>query len=153
MHKTAAMVVLLALITASGCNSSPVSLIPLISDGKKTYQQFISSKSFPYSIQEERKKQITKNYERIKIGMTKQEVYSLLGEPDFSKYLHTKDYPGKYIGSEWTYYFYKPNPKLVNEKLDRGVFIFFGTTDKASWIVPKNIEGLVEKGGPSRSDS
>jgi outer membrane protein assembly factor BamE (lipoprotein component of BamABCDE complex) len=153
MTKTAAMTVLLALMATSGCNSSQVSLIPPISDGKKTFQQFISSKSFPYSIQENRKKQIIDNYQKLEIGMTKQEVNTFIGEPDFSKYMHSKDSPSKYLGSKWTYYFYKPAANIVNEKLDRGLLIYYGTDDKTNWIVPRNIEGLTEKGGPSRNDS
>lgn len=146
------MVAVLVLIVAAGCNSSQVSLIPPVSDGMKTYEQFIASKSFPYTIPQERKSQIEQNYDKLTLGMTKKEVHSMLGEPDFSTYMHTKEYPGRFIGSEWTYYFYKPASNLVNEKLDKGVFVYFGTTDKAEWIVPKNIEGLAEKGGPRRND-
>ena len=92
-------------------------------------------------------------FSELKIGMTKKEVSSVIGDPDFSEYMHAKEPPGKYKGSEWTYYFYKPDPNLVNEKLDRGLFLFFGTNDKLNWIVPKNIEGLIEKGSPIQSQS
>jgi outer membrane protein assembly factor BamE (lipoprotein component of BamABCDE complex) len=152
MHKIAAMVAMLVLIAASGCSSSAISFIPPISDGMKTYEQFVSSKSFPYTIPQERKAKIERNYNNLKLGMTKKDISSMLGDPDFSTYMHTKEYPRKFIGSEWTYYFYKPKSNLVNEKLDRGVFVFFGTTDKAEWIVPQNIDGLAEKGGPRRTD-
>lgn len=152
MNKVAATIAALVLIVASACNSSQVTLIPPISDGMRTYEQFISSKSFPYTIPQERKIKIEQNYKNLKIDMTKKDIQLMLGEPDFSKYMHTKESPSKFIGSKWTYYFYKPAPNLVNEKLDKGVFIYFGSTDKAERIVPKNIEGLVEKGGPSRND-
>jgi hypothetical protein len=151
MNKIAAMVAALVLIVASGCNSSQVSLIPPISDGMKTYDQFISSKSFPYTIPRERKIQIEQNYNNLKLDMTKKDIHSMLGEPDFRTYMYAKE-SDRFIGSEWTYYFYKPESNLVNEKLDKGVFIYFGTTDKAEWIVPQNIEGLAEKGGPSRKN-
>jgi outer membrane protein assembly factor BamE (lipoprotein component of BamABCDE complex) len=151
MNKIAAMVAALVLIVASGCNSSQVSLIPPISDGMKTYDQFISSKSFPYTIPRERKIQIEQNYNNLKLDMTKKDIHSMLGEPDFRTYMYAKE-SDRFKGSEWTYYFYKPESNLVNEKLDKGVFIYFGTTDKAEWIVPQNIEGLAEKGGPSRKN-
>jgi len=150
MNRIALIVAALLLILTSGCNSQ-VSSIPPISDGKKTYDQFISSKSFPYTIARERKIKIEQNYHNLKLGMTKKDVHSMLGEPDFSTYMYAKE-SDKFIGSVWTYYFYKPTADLVNEKLDKGVFIYFGTTDKAEWIVPKNIEGLAEKGGPRGSD-
>ncbi len=103
MHKIAALVVVLILTVALGCNSTQVSLIPPISDGMKTYEQFVSSKSFPYKIPQERKVQIERKYNNLKLGMTKKDIHSMLGEPDFSTYMYTKEYPGKFIGTEWTY--------------------------------------------------
>lgn len=152
MNKVAAMVAVLLLVVASGCNSSQVTLNPPISDGMRTYEQFITSKSFPYTIPSERKIKIEQNYNNLKLGMMKKEIQSMLGEPDFSTYMRSKEYPGKRIGYEWKYYFYKPASNLVNEKHDKGVFIYFGTTDKAEWIVPENIEGLAENGGPSQNN-
>jgi outer membrane protein assembly factor BamE (lipoprotein component of BamABCDE complex) len=144
--------ILIILLSLAGCNSSEDRLIRPIADGKRTYQEFISeAKTFPYTISESRKKAIITNYSMLNIGMTKKQVSSILGDPDFSIYLRAKD--SKYLGSEWTYYFYKPDANLVNEKLDRGLFLFFGTNDKLHWIVPKNIEGLIEKGNPRQSGS
>jgi hypothetical protein len=145
--------IIILLLLFVGC-SSEVTLIPPISDGKRTYQQFVSeTKAFPYTISDIRKQIIMTNYSKLNIGMTKREVSSIIGDPDCSQYLRAKDPPGKYLGSEWTYYFYKPDPNLVNEKLDQGLFLFFGTNDKLQWIVPKNIKGLIEKGNPKQSSS
>lgn len=127
---------LIILLSATACNSSELTLIPPIADGKRTYQAFVSEiGKFPYTIDENRKKRIMSNYSMLKVGMTKKDVSSLIGDPDFSQYLRAKQPPGKYKGSEWTYYFYKPDPNLVNEKLDRGLFLSFGTSDQLNWIV------------------
>jgi hypothetical protein len=142
------------LLFASACNSSEVALIPPIADGKRTYQEFISqAKRFPYTISESRKKRIRSHYSELKIEMTKKEVSSMIGDPDFSEYLRGKEPPQKYLGSEWTYYFYMTDPNLVNEKRDRGIFLFFGTSDRLHKIVPQNIEGLIEKGSLAQSRS
>lgn len=144
--------ILIFLLSAEACSSSEDTLTRPIADGKRTYQEFTSeTKEFPYTISETRKKAITTNYSMLNIGMTKKEISSILGDPDFSTYLRARD--SKYIGSEWSYYFYKPDANLVNEKLDQGLFLFFGTSDKLYWIVPKNIEGLIEKGSPRQSSS
>lgn len=143
---------LIIFLLSLGCNSSDVMVIPPIPDGKRTYQEFISeTKEFPYIISESRKKKIMTNYSTLNIGMTKKEVSLILGDPDFSAYLRAKEPPQKYLGSEWTYYFYKPDPNVVNEKVDQGLFLFFGTNDKLHWIVPQNIEGLKEKGRPRQT--
>ena len=142
------------LLSASACNSSELTLIPPIADGKRTYRAFVSeTRKFPYTIDENRKKSIISHYSELKIGMTKEKVSSIIGDPDFSEYLRAKEPPEKYKGSEWTYYFYKPDPDLVNEKLDRGLFLFFGTNDKLHWLAPKNIEGLTDKGTPEQNHS
>lgn len=149
MKKIIGTFVLLTIIAAVGCSSSRIS-IPPTPDGKKSYEQFVTSNSFPYSIEEGRKNQLIKNYEKTRLGMTKQEFNALLGEPDFSQNSNTKE--GTYIGSKWTYYFYKPKSNNVNLKLDREIVIFFSMDDRAKWIAPCNIEGLTEKGGPRRSN-
>jgi hypothetical protein len=146
-------IIIALLLLFVGC-SSEVALSPPISDGKRTYQQFVSeTKVFPYRISEIRRQTIMTNYWKLNIGMTKKEVSSIIGDPDFSQYLRAKEPSGKYLGSEWTYYFYKPAPNIANEKLDQGLSLFFGTNDKLDWIVPKNIEGLIEKGNPRQSGS
>jgi hypothetical protein len=141
MNKTLILVVVMSFLTISGCFSQ-VSLIQPVSDGKKTYQEFISSNSFPYSMQEDRKNQISNSYDKLKIGMTKHEVNLILEDPDCSEHRNTKQYPWKYLGTTWKYYFYKPYSNLVNEKLDKGILIFFDTNDKVQYIYPQNIEGL-----------
>lgn len=152
MKNATAVAVLLILTTTLGCNSR-VPLISPIPDGKRTYQEFVSSRSFPYSMQEDKKNKIINNYGKLKIGITKQDVNLILGDPSYSRYLHKKEYPGEYVSSKWTYYFYKPDSNSANEKLDIGIFIFFDVNDKVYWIVPQNIEGLTEKGSPKRNGS
>lgn len=145
---------LTVLLAASGCNSSQVTLEPPIADGKQTYKEFISeTKTFPYTIADNRKRIIMEKYPRLNVGMTKKEIASIIGDPDFSTYLRAKAPPQKYLGSEWTYYFHKANPNLANEKLDKGLYLFFDPNDKLHWILPQNIEGLSEKGSPRQGSS
>ena len=146
MHKITTA--LLMLTWCMGCNPTQTSLIPPVSDGKATYEQFVQKNSFPHTISEQRKMLILDKYNKLQIGMTKQDVSSLIGDPDFSTYLYTKEYPGEYLGTHWTYYFKKINPNLTNLKLDLSVNVFFDTADKAHWIVADNIESLAEKKVP-----
>jgi outer membrane protein assembly factor BamE (lipoprotein component of BamABCDE complex) len=140
--------ILMISFICAGCNSSHSDVLTPTSDGKEACNNFISSmKNLPYEMPNQRKSHILKNYPNLNVHMTKESVVEILGEPDCSDYLRGKEPPQKYLGSLWLYYLYKDS-RLVNEKKDRGIEIFFGTDGKVRWVVPRNIEGLAEKEQP-----
>ena len=118
-------------------------------DGKRSYEEFRGSvKSFPYAASPERKDRILRGYPKLQIGMTKEEVAALIGEPDYSQLSFGPKGPNmQWKGSSWSYYLYKRGDGA--NTFDPRVEVFFGTDDRAKWIVPSNIEGLREKGSPS----
>lgn len=121
-------------------------------DGKKSYEAFAAIiKTYPYEAPQPRKDRVIKNYSKLEIGMPKDQVAGLIGEPDYSRPSYGAKRPTdmRWPGSSWTYYLYKRSD-LVNT-LDACVQIFFGTDDHVKWIVPSNIEGLVEKGSPAHN--
>jgi len=111
------------------------------------------TKTFPYTISDSRRELILAQYSQLKLGMTKQDVLTILGEPDFTGYLHSKQPQSRYLGSRWMYYFYKADSSLVNERLDKSVQVFFSPDDKVSWVRPKNVPGLAEIGRPKQDES
>jgi hypothetical protein len=109
----------------------------------KDYEEFKESvSSFPYSISAERKDSILKNYKNLHVGITKEQVYALLGKPDYSQTLLGPKGPGeKWLGSKWTYVF------LMNEETtDANIEIYFGTDELTYWIVPTSMDVLPEIG-------
>jgi hypothetical protein len=122
------------------CNSEE----PHQEDGQPTYEQFVAATSFPYQAPEPRQQQLIQAYAGLSLDMPKAAVLRVLGPPDCSQSLYSKDPPRNYIGSEWTYYFAKPDSELVNEKTDRAIVIFFDRQDHADWIIPQNVSGLKE---------
>ena len=119
-------------------------------DGKRTCDEFEAAiKSYPYEAPQPRKDRIVKNYPKLAIGMSKDQVACLIGEPDCSVLIYGPKGPGeKWLGSAWTYCLRKR--EKGSNAYDPCVEIFFGTEDRANWIVPSNVDGLTKKGGVSR---
>ena len=114
-----------------------------------TYREFVASVGvFPYKASADRRKRLLNNYSKLVIGMSKDEVAALLGDPDFADKLQAKEPPFKQMGSEWIYYLLLNDANLTNEKTDQSISIFYGPDGKAHWITPLNIEGLTVKGHP-----
>src|SRR5262249_36842548 len=116
-------------------------------DGMKSYEEFEATiKAFPYQASQSRKDRIIKNYNKLEVGMSKEQVADLIGEPDFSQLdydLKRKDRKAIWLGSSWNYYLYK-RENLVNV-YDPYLYVRFGTDDRAKHFGPVNIEGLTEK--------
>ena len=120
----------------------------------KTHDNFVKqARMFPFRASEDKKQQIIANYSKLTVGMTKEEVANLLGDPDIEETVHSKliDNPG-FMGWHWRYCVYKLANFGQNLKEDQEVEIFYDTKGRISWIVPLNIKGLVEKGSPSHHD-
>ena len=73
----------------------------------------------------------------------------MIGLPDCGTELYGKE-DHRYVGSGWEYIFFKNELKLVNEKLDTVIFVYFDPEGKTAWIVPANLEGLQQFGYPGK---
>jgi outer membrane protein assembly factor BamE (lipoprotein component of BamABCDE complex) len=142
------LIPLLAFTSLMGCNTMRSSEKPK-PDGKRSYEEFGSTiKEFPYEASKEKRQKIIGNFNSLEIGMSKNEVAESIGEPDYSDLDYGPKGPAmKWLGSHWTYYLYKRETGAND--FDPRVTIFFGKNDRAKWIVPRNVEGLSEKGSPA----
>jgi hypothetical protein len=147
---SAAILVCLLVATVScGERDSETQLAP-VSDGKRSYNDFKQAVgSFPYTAPQERQNRIRSGYAQVAVGANKDEVARALGEPDFTQNDYSKEARPGWLGSSWSYYLSKRSDG--GNVSDPVVHVFFGTDGRATWIVPSNIEGLHEKGSPSRS--
>ena len=116
-------------------------------DNKPSYEAFEAGHVFPYAASSARRNQIKTNYGQLRVGLRRDEVARLLGEPDCSEIMFSKGPRDEYLGRAWTYYLDKPNPKMVNLKDDKTVEVFFDPAGKVHWVV-SNVEGLAEIGSP-----
>jgi hypothetical protein len=137
-----------AMCLLCGCNlpAPPIGPKPK-PDGKNTCEQFDASiKSYPYVASNERKDKIIQNYGKLEVGMSKDRIAELIGDPDYSQLDYGPKGPrAKWLGSNWMYYIRKQED-LVNMK-DPCIQIFFDIDGHAHWLVPQAIDGLEEKGG------
>lgn len=126
---------------------STLSAEPNVRDAHQSYQEWVSSHSFPYEIGNERKQEIIVNYPKLKLGLDKKHVEQLLGSPDVS----TPTGPKKrqagstgdgYTGSTWDYYFQKVDPRLSNRIKDISVCVFFDHNAKVESVVPNGVPSL-----------
>lgn len=114
-------------------------------DGKKSYEQFRATiKLFPYSTSSERQLRIVKNYPSLRVGMDKQQVAALIGDPDYSELdWGPKGAHPHWRGSDWAYWLSMRSDE--SNLSDPRVEIFFGLDGHLTWAVPQGI-GLPEIG-------
>jgi hypothetical protein len=133
----------LTILFLAGCGTRHEQIPATVADDMPNYDAFVSTHSFPYVAPPEKQTELTQNYSKLSIGLTKTQVATILGKPDCSQPSNTKQATPGYIGSSWTYFFEKPNPNLTNLKLDKSIEIFFAINGKTYWIV-SNVQGLNE---------
>src|SRR5713101_6243499 len=109
-------------------------------DGKPTYEDFVRSVAgaWPYTASAARRARILGGYERVAPRMSKGEIAAAIGEPDYSQLTGPKTEP-RPRGSMWVYILGKRS-ELVNMR-DPVVEIFFDDGDRATRIVPRNVDG------------
>lgn len=116
-------------------------------DGRRSIKEFEAGvRSYPYTASPERKARIVAGYPKLEVGMTKDRVSALIGEPDYSQLSYGPKGPHmRWQGSSWTYWLSKQDDGVnLNDPV---VTVYFGTKGHAHWIV-SNVEGLREKGSP-----
>jgi hypothetical protein len=110
--------------------------------------EFCLAHSFPYLASPERTHRILSNYGRLRIGLSKADVVTLLGKPDCAERYCPKERV-EYLGTSWEYYLEKPH-SMSNENDDKYVFLSFDPKKRLTWATSHNVEGLPELGSPSR---
>jgi len=100
---------------------------------------------FPYEASAIKRERIISNYRNLSIGMTQEEVLSLLGEPDTmtEKYNKTRNL---FLGTLWSYYLHRHEAKLANDVYDQMITLHFDKMGKLYFALPTNIRGLIPKG-------
>ena len=128
-----------------GCRDKP--------DGKQTPAEFAAAiRSYPYEAPQTRKNTIVKNFPRLEVGMPKEQVAELIGDPDYSELSYGPKGPfPRWLGWWWIYWLRKRDSGV--NVFDPCVNISFDTDGRAKWIAPSNVAGLTEKGTYLRKSS
>ena len=94
------LILVFVIWSASSCRVSRSPTETPKPDGKKTYEEFAATiKTYPYEAPPPRKDRILKNAAKLEIGMTKEQIAELVGEPDYSDIYGPKELTKKWLGS------------------------------------------------------
>jgi hypothetical protein len=117
-------------------------------DGKHSREQFVGSlRGFPYDASPQRQAQVFGSYSKLSVGMSKQQIASILGDPDYSDITGPMTLWGmRPNGSEWVYAIHCEAQFCGTFGGDKLVQVFFNLDDHADWIVPHGINSLQEIG-------
>jgi hypothetical protein len=119
---------LLLAVTAGGCERHSVSRKCPHDAGMKTCLQRTNSVNFPYAAPQLRRERIVKNFDRVGVGSTRDEVVATFGEPDYEHELYPKD-SNRSCAYEFLYCFEKPGD-MENEIRDKKMGVFFSVSGK-----------------------
>jgi hypothetical protein len=136
--------VFLALVATSAAG---IDLRKPTRDSMPSYQQFEGKAwSYPYYASPERARKIRDGISFLSSCMSKAQIESTLGKPDYSQLSFGPKGPAeKWIGSVWMYYLAKRDS--TTNLNDPTVEVFFDTNNNAHWIVVSNIDTGHELGG------
>lgn len=134
-----------------GCGHHPQETASVPHDAYPSAKAFLNGiKHYPYVASTERAARLMNGAKELYRCMTKDEVASELGSPDFSELdFGPKGPNAHWLGSNWMFYI-SIQSDMSNSK-NPSIQVFFYTTDRAQWIVPVGIQGAGEIGAPDLS--
>jgi hypothetical protein len=117
---------LLALVPA--CHSATSHSV---SGPEFSFGSFIDSiPSFPYDAPASRQERIVEAFPKLEIGMGKESVKELLGDPDVEFLQYAGESEEVFLGSSWGFYLHRHDAELVDEEHDKAVFVEFDASGK-----------------------
>jgi hypothetical protein len=140
MRVTAEYWIIILLALAPGCYSGgSVS----VTGPEFGFGSFIDSiPSFPYDAPASRQERIVDAFPKLEIGMEKERVRELLGDPDAEFLEYAGESEENFLGTSWGFYLHRHDAELVNDDHDRTVFVDFdasGKLHRASLDEPRSV--------------
>lgn len=129
------------------CRSTGRADNPAFRNPSRTHEAFEARVgNFPYTASDSRRTQILTEYQKVTVGMTKDDVKRFLGEPDVEEPSAAKISAGPtrgFLGWFLVYYLYKVS---LGENLlkDQMVEIFINSENRVERVIPVNVEDAVE---------
>lgn len=117
--------------------------------GKYSFARFLESiEKFPYTADQSKLSKVREGFKRLSLGMRKDDVKKILGEPDSEMVSYKPKQKSKeLIYSTWAYYLKRFERDLATEDFDEVVFLHFKPNEELYWADPGNIAGLEPVGG------
>jgi len=111
-----------------------------------SFSSFIEGiKSFPYDAPASKQKELIEAFPKLELGMDKESVRHLLGEPDAEFFSYGDRKEQVPVGSSWGYYLHRHEAELADQMHDRTVFAYFDARDRLYRAVMDNAGSVMEK--------
>ena len=142
----------ISFILLLGCSKEHIEIAVFEESKKYNFSNFIKTiDEFPYTAPPEKRKIIINSYQYLKIGMKKDKVKDVFGDPD-AEFL---EYKRKYkenskdnlMGYTWVYYLHRIDSVYASEG-DKNLVLYFNIDDVLYLSMPDNIDSLKLMGGP-----
>ena len=142
--------ILCCLVLFCACKAEPKWDARIVEADKYSFSKFINGiQQFPYRADDLKFSRVVGNFHSLKLGLSKEEVIKLLGEPDAEDFEFRYPDDKNVVGSSFGYYLTRMEKELANDQ-DKEVFLYFNKNGKLYWAQPNNLN-LNDIGGPSKA--
>ena len=154
LQKYIATTILLVLIGFVGCQPHIDARRVFVESDRYSFSGFIESiDQFPYQAEDSKVNQVKEGYGRLVVGMSEEDCIAILGEPDSEMLEYAQNNEVReFFGSTFGYYLARYEAELANSEYDRQVSLYFDKSHRLFFVLPSNVEGLIELGHPVASD-
>ena len=127
-----------------------------------SFQEWFQHTELPhggtYVAQEERKEHVLRQYSKLRLQMSLEEVERVLGTPDFATprpiaRLTTTPEPIESQCSNEVAYIFKKSSENMADFEDVAIYLLFSKDAKLYWVAPQNLPSLKQLGSPTEADA
>ena len=142
------------LIGFAGCQRHIDASRVFVESDRYSFSGFIESiDGFPYIAADSKLNQVEEGYDRLVVGMSKEDCIAIMGEPDSEMLEYALNNEiREFFGSTFGYYLARYEANLVNSEYDRQVTLYFDKGHRLHFALPSNVQGLIAVGHPVASD-
>jgi hypothetical protein len=154
LRKYIATTILLVLSGFVGCQSHIDTSRVFVESDRYSFSEFLESiDQFPYLAEDSKVKQVKEGYDRLVVGMSKEDCVAMMGEPDSEMLEYAiNNEVREFSGSTFGYYLARYEAEWADSEYDSQVALYFDKSHRLYFVLPSNVEGLVELGHPVAGD-
>ena len=142
------------LIGFFGCQRHIDTSRVFVESDQYSFSEFIESiDGFPYTAADSKLDQVKEGYDRLVVGMYKEDCIAIMGEPDSEMLEYAlNDEIREFVGSTFGYYLARYDANLSNSEYDKQVTLYFDGGHRLHFVLPSNVQGLIAVGNPAAGD-
>jgi hypothetical protein len=141
---------LVSMLLVSACDAGTQWVFESQESERYSFTRFIESiEKFPYTADQSKSSRVREGFKRLSLGMKKDEVRKVMGEPDAESLNYKPMRKSKeLIYTTWDFYLKRREAKLATDGFDEAIYLYFKPNGELYWADPSNIAELKPLGGP-----